>query len=56
MKSNTSDWFGGLSKNERKTLVCLLFDLRGTITGGHERKMLFVELMHRLDAEYHEAK
>lgn len=52
VKSNTSDWFAGLSQRERKDLVCLLFSLRESVA-GHPYRMLFIELLHRLDAEYH---
>ena len=55
MKSNTSDWFEGLSQRERKDLVCLLFDIRDEVK-KHQHYKLFMELMHRLDAEYHAMK
>lgn len=44
-----------MSQRERKDLVCLLFDLRSEVA-GHRHRMLFIELIHRLDAEYHVLK
>ena len=55
MNSNTSHWFEGLSTRERKDLVCLLFGMRSDLE-GHRHYMLFLELIHRLDAEYHGLK
>lgn len=57
MNATTSDWFAGLANDEKKALVCMLFDIRNSSSiTNNPRHMLFKELLARLDAEYHAIK
>lgn len=50
-------WFNGLTKRERKDLVCLLFDIRNrTDLSKFVNRKLFEELMSIIDDYYHELK
>lgn len=57
MNATTSDWFAGLATEERKALVCMLFEVRkAPAIVMSPRSMLFTEFLHRLDSEYHALK
>ncbi len=52
-----SSWFASLDQDSKKTLICLLFEVRARLEkDGDLRHDLYLQFIRHLDAEYHALK